>query len=80
LIRLPCKIREYTFDRQHDSIFDIWQQCGAPAYPTADEVEWFSKRAGPALHITMLDGQNRFRGIVSVQPHGVSLIELQKYR
>jgi len=72
------KITEYMFDRGHGSAFDAWVDLGAPPDPTEGELEFIRRKTGPEYKIAFLEGQETFRKVVTVQPHGVSLIELQK--
>lgn len=72
------KVTQYTFDQQHGSAYDAWLNCGAPAAPTAEELEFLAKKTGPDLKITLLDDATSFQQSFTVLPHGVTLIEIQK--
>lgn len=72
------KVSRYTFDPQHGSVFDAWLAMGAPAEPTAEEIEYLQRKAGPELQVSRVAGQAEFAAEVTVQPHGLTLIEIQK--
>jgi beta-xylosidase len=72
------KVTETSFDRQHGSAFDTWQELGAPANPVSEELEWLRHRIMPEMTIYFLDKPGLYNRQVTLQPHGVTLIELQK--
>ncbi len=72
------KVSTHTFDRLHGSAFDLWQRFGAPENPTAEELEWLRMQDVPGLQVELIDAPGALQREVTLQPHGVTLIEIQK--
>ncbi len=72
------KVSQFAFDRQHGSAYDAWLALGAPESPTEEELEYLAKQTGPSLKILYLENVQEFRSAFTVQPHGLTLVEIQK--
>jgi beta-xylosidase len=72
------KLTEFVFDREHGSGFDAWLAFGAPASPTAEELEYLHRQSELDLKVSTLDLPGALQREVTLQPHGVTLIEIQK--
>jgi len=75
-LRGKYKVTEYRLDRRHGSVFDAWLDYGAPTNLSAEEVEFLKRKAGLELSLGYHDKETYSR-TVTVQPHGVTLIEIQ---
>jgi xylan 1,4-beta-xylosidase len=72
------KMTWQSFDRANGSALDTWLAFGAPANPTAEELEWLQRRSVPEMKVSMIDHPGSLAHEVTLQPHGVTLIEIQK--
>jgi len=72
------KCTHSTLDRTHGSVYDAWLAMGAPANPTPDELAYLERQSGPTLQVSWCEGQETLQQDISVAPHGVVLVELQR--
>jgi len=72
------RVIDYVLDREHGSVFDEWLRNGAPANPTGEELAILNKKSGPEGKISVADCNGSFSRAITVKPHGVVFIELQK--
>jgi len=72
------EIKEFVFDREHGSVFDAWKACSAPSEPSREAIEFLQRKAGPDLKVSSLKEQAKLHHSITIQPHGVTLIEIIK--
>ena len=71
---------EYTFDREHGSVFDAWVCNGAPAELGQGELEILRQCMHPSAKAYQIRSESALHASFLVKPHGVTLVELQKIR
>nr|WP_202128850.1 helix-turn-helix domain-containing protein [Paenibacillus dendrobii] len=72
------KMTRHTIDREHGSVFDAWVQMGAPGFPCREEIDFLNQKSGPALHTATLAEATSHTLNITVPPHGVCLITLNR--
>ncbi|MDR9853474.1 helix-turn-helix domain-containing protein [Paenibacillus sp. VCA1] len=72
------KITFQVLSREQGSVFDAWLEMGAPEFLEPEEVDYLQKRSGPALRTEMLRQASSHTIRITVPPHGVQLITLNK--
>jgi xylan 1,4-beta-xylosidase len=71
------RVLEYTFDRQNGSVFDAWLVNGMPLSPDSDELAILQARMNPTGKRYLVDSDAEAIRKRTVQPHGVTLVELK---
>jgi len=72
------RVIEYVLDRDNGSAYDEWLKNGKPADPTLEEIDILRKKTGPVGSISYTESVKEYNRTVSIKPHGVMFIELQK--
>lgn len=76
---LPENVRvvKYVFDRENGSVFDNWVKNGHPANPDLEELEILKASMKPTGSICYKNGAELANSEVSVNPFGVTLLEIK---
>ncbi len=72
------KIVEHLLDRDHGSAYDTWLRNSALESPGAGDLAILQNQTGPSGSIKMVHCQGEYQRTLTLAPHGVLLIELQK--
>jgi xylan 1,4-beta-xylosidase len=75
-IQGPYQVREYTLDRGHGSAFDLFAEMGLPQSLSASDTDYLREAARPALTIRTIQAAGEITIPVTLEPHGIKLIEI----
>jgi xylan 1,4-beta-xylosidase len=70
------KVTRHLLDRQHGAAFDVWLANGKLESPSAEELAILQRLTAPHASIERRAGSSAFEQDVTLQPHGVLLIEI----
>ncbi len=69
---------EVQFDQQHGSPFDAWVKMGVPINLTSIEKQVLHAASLPAIYTSEIEDLKAHTAVVTVEKHGVTLLQLQK--